>query len=256
MSLNSPASGSPAARSVPALGAEGDETTAHLEQATLGAKADDQALLALIAAGDEIAFRCFARRHVAKSLAIAQRVTGNVSDAEEVVQDAMFRVWRHAADWRRNDARVTTWLYRIVVNLAIDCVRKRQGRSVPIEEAGDPADPTPSAETALEGRELAAFMAAAIDHLPIRQRTALMLCYGEGLECAAAAAVMKVSVSAMESLLVRARRQLRHQLDQSAGTENDKGTAARSKPGRSPRVDIAEPAPRVLPPLILTFAAS
>jgi RNA polymerase sigma-70 factor (ECF subfamily) len=173
----------------------------------------DETLMARIAEGDQAAFRMFARRHVSRGLAVAQRICGNASDAEEIVQDAMLRVWQRAGEWRFGDARVTTWLYRVVVNLAIDHLRKNRQRFVSIDEAGDPADPTPDAQMLAEGRQLEALMSEAIAKLPTRQRVALTLCYFEALDCAEAARIMQISVSAMESLLVRGRRTLRAKLD-------------------------------------------
>lgn len=173
----------------------------------------DEALMAKIAGGDEIAFRMFALRHVPKCLAVAQRIAGNSWDAEEIVQDAMLRVWRHAPSWRQTDARVTTWLYRIVANLSVDRARKRRLASVPLDDAtAEQADSAPTAEAILEARQIEEFIAAAISDLPARQRTALTLCYFEAMDCAQAAKVMGVSVKAMESLLVRGRRSLRIQL--------------------------------------------
>jgi RNA polymerase sigma-70 factor (ECF subfamily) len=173
----------------------------------------DEGLMARIAAGDQAAFRMFARRHVSRSLAVAQRICGNAADAEEIVQDAMLRVWQRAAEWRFGDARVTTWLYRVVVNLAIDHIRRNRQRFVSMDEAGDPADPTPDAQMLAEGRQLEALMNEAIAKLPTRQRVALTLCYFEAMDCAEAARIMQISVSAMESLLVRGRRTLRAKLD-------------------------------------------
>lgn len=172
----------------------------------------DATLMARIATGDRMAFRLFARRYGARCLATAQRVLRNQSDAEEVVQEALLRVWEHAAEWRGTTAQVTTWLYRIIVNLAIDRTRKRSPVFVPVEQGPVMIDPAPSAHLVLEGRELETHIAGEIPELPRRQRQALSLCYFEGLSCAEAARAMNISVSAMEALLVRARRTLRERL--------------------------------------------
>ena len=179
--------------------------------------ASDEVLMVRIVAGDQAAFHSLARRHVARCLAVAQRIVGNPSDAEEVVQDAMLRVWLHAPAWRAGSARVTTWIYRIVVNLALDGLRKNRSRVISIDEAGDPVDPAPDAQMLAEGRQLEAFVARAIAELPARQRAALTLCYFEAMDCADAAQIMGISVSAMESLLVRGRRTLRMRLHRRAG---------------------------------------
>lgn len=174
--------------------------------------ANDTTLMAQIAAGDRRAFQLFACRHNAKCVAIARRVLGNTSDAEEVVQEALLRVWEHAADWRGSNSQATTWLYRIIVNLAIDRTRKRSPIFIPVEHGPVMIDPAPNAHLVLEGRELETRIAREIPELPERQRAALSLCYLEGLSCAEAAGAMKISVSAMEALLVRARRTLRERL--------------------------------------------
>ena len=173
---------------------------------------NDQVLMERIAGKDQKAFRVFACRHVPKCLAVSQRLIGNASDAEEIVQDAMMRVWRHAPSWRRTGTHVTTWLYRIVVNLSIDCARKRRQRFVPLDDTENRPTAAPGPQAAAEGRQLEAFLLQAIAALPPRQRMALTLCCFEAMDCAQAARVMEISVSAIESLLVRARRTLHAQL--------------------------------------------
>jgi RNA polymerase sigma-70 factor (ECF subfamily) len=187
----------------------------------------DEVLVAHIASGDEAALRIFAARHVARCLAVAQRIIGNTSDAEEVAQDALLRVWLNAAQFQAGQALVTTWLYRIVVNLALDRLRKYRRRFVSLAEAGDQADPAPDAQLLAEGRQLESFIARAIAALPSRQRVALTLCYFEAMDCAEAASVMAISVSAMESLLVRGRRTLRDRLE---ALEGGRATRAPQRP--------------------------
>jgi RNA polymerase sigma-70 factor (ECF subfamily) len=225
--------------------------------AELSADDSDEALMARIAAGEQAAFRLFARRHVSRSLAVAQRIAGNPCDAEEIVQDALLRVWLSAAEWRLGDARVTTWLYRVVVNLAIDHIRKNRQKFVSIDEAGDPADPSPSAQMLAEGRQLEALMSAAIAELPPRQRVALTLCCFEGIDCAEAARIMQISVSAMESLLVRGRRTLRTRLDRLGGGGENPAKAARGKAparrGAASPLDLS--AARLADPFSWVFAA-
>jgi RNA polymerase sigma-70 factor (ECF subfamily) len=207
MSLSQTASASPVVAASTALLVDGRQ-----DANGDGEAARDAALMARIVAGDQAAFDNFTQCHVARCLAVAQRILGNQSDAEEVVQDALLRVWLHAPEWHRGAARVTTWLYRIVVNLALDSLRRNRNRLLPLDDAGDPADPAPDAQMLAEGRQLESFIARAIAELPMRQRIALTLCCVEQLDCAEAAQIMQISVSAMESLLVRGRRTLRERL--------------------------------------------
>ncbi|WP_448205247.1 sigma-70 family RNA polymerase sigma factor [Azospirillum sp. sgz302134] len=166
--------------------------------------------MAEVAAGNRRAFDVLTRRHLTRSLSLALRIAGNAHDAEEVVQDAFLQVWRNADGWRGDRALFTTWLYRIVVNRALTS-RRRRGFA-PMEEAAEIPSPLPGAEEAVEERQLARSVDSAIAALPERQRAALSLCVYEELSCAEAAKVLQVSVSAMESLLVRARRVLRETL--------------------------------------------
>src|SRR5262245_41268227 len=101
-------------------------------------EASDEALRGGIAKGDETAFRLLARRYAARAIALARRITGNDADAEEIVQEALLRVWTNAPRWRPL-AAFRTWFYRVVLNLCLS--RRRQARFVALEAAGDPADP-------------------------------------------------------------------------------------------------------------------
>lgn len=162
--------------------------------------------------GDERAFRELAQRHAAGALRLARRIVGNEAQAEEIVQDALLRVWINAPRWRPQ-AAFRTWLYRVVINLSLNA--KRRPPTLPLAAAGDPADPAPDAGAALEIAERDRKLAAAIEALPARQRAAIVLTYQEGLGNAEAAAVLGTSVSGIETLLVRARQALREAFGES-----------------------------------------
>ena len=180
-------------------------------------ESSDEELMPLIAGGDQRAFRILARRHLPSVIRLARRLTGNHADAEDVAQDAMLRVWTHAASWRPS-AAFRTWLYRVVVNLSID--RRRLKPMVDLEAAGDPADPAPGAAERIETDETAQHVQAALGRLPDRQRIALTLTHFEGLSAAEAAAVVGTTVGGIESLLIRARRTLRVALGPLFGKES------------------------------------
>jgi RNA polymerase sigma-70 factor, ECF subfamily len=169
----------------------------------------DEALMTQVAAGNEAAFRRLAQRHLGRGLGLARRVTGNAADAEDVVQEALLRVWTHAPRWRPT-AAFRTWFYRIVMNLCLD--RRRRPASAPLEEAGEPVSSAPDAAATIEAAETDRAVAAAIAALPERQRAAVALTYYEGLGNAEAAQVLEISVSALESLLIRGKRALRAEL--------------------------------------------
>jgi RNA polymerase sigma-70 factor (ECF subfamily) len=168
----------------------------------------DTDLMARVARGDAPAFQTLVRRHAGGAQRVAERILRNHALAEEIVQDAFLRVWTNAARWRPQ-AAFRTWLYRVVVNLCLNA--KRRPADLPLGAAGEPADPQ-DAGAALERHERDRALAAAVDALPARQRAAIVLSYQEGLSNVEAAAVLDVSVSGLEALLVRAKRTLRSAL--------------------------------------------
>ena len=182
-------------------------------------EADDQQLMTAVAEGDERAFRILAVRHLAWALRLAGRLTGNPADAEDIVQEAMLRVWTNAPRWQPA-ARFRTWFYRVVVNLALDWRRRRPFAA--LDEAGEPADPNPDPQAALDQRQTARRVAAAIAALPERQRVALVLTYFEELSNAEVAGLLGASVGGIEGLLVRARRALRLRLGPASDKDNGK----------------------------------
>jgi RNA polymerase sigma-70 factor (ECF subfamily) len=171
----------------------------------------DEALMARVARGDQPAFRALAGRHGPGMVGIARRILGNAADAEDVVQEAMLRVWTHAPRWQPL-AAFKTWLTRVVVNLCLD--RKRRAPWVELEAAGEIADPSPGAAEQTEADERERFLQRAIEDLPDRQRAAIVLTYAEGLSNAQVADILDTSVSAVETLLVRGKQNLRRALGQ------------------------------------------
>jgi RNA polymerase sigma-70 factor (ECF subfamily) len=174
----------------------------------------DETLMAAIAAGDRLAFARLVERHLARTVGLGTRLMGARADGEEIAQEAFARVWSHAARWRPigggGNAKFTTWLYRIVVNLAID--RKRRPSMAPMDDVEEPADEADDGFALIHRRQVSDAVSRAMARLPERQRVALSLCFFEGMSNIEAGKVMSLSVGAIESLLVRARRALRDEL--------------------------------------------
>lgn len=171
----------------------------------------DEALMARVARGDQPAFRALARRHLPAMVGLARRILGNTADAEDVAQEAMLRVWTHAPRWQPL-AAFKTWLTRVVVNLCLD--RKRRAPWVDLEAAGEIVDPSVDAAEQAEIDERERFLQRAIENLPDRQRAAIVLTYSEGMSNAQVADMLDTSVSAVETLLVRGKQNLRRALGQ------------------------------------------
>lgn len=172
--------------------------------------AEDEALLSACGRGDEAAFARLVRKHGGRVHALALRMSGSPADAEEVAQEAFWRVWSSAARWQPGGARFSTWLYRIVVNLCIDRQRRaRIRRFVQLDEGIDIADPAAGAEQVGEDRRALTTALAVIATLPERQRAAILLSADGELSNKGIADALGTTEKGVESMLVRARRTLR-----------------------------------------------
>lgn len=167
----------------------------------------DEDLLVRVAQGDPAAVRALAARKLPRLLALAGRMLGEASEAEDVAQEAMIRAWRQAPTWTPGAARFDTWLHRVTLNLCYDRLRRRRER--PTQTPPDQPDEGPAPDRGLEAADVGRRVAAAMAVLPDRQREAVALCHYQEMTNIEAAAVMGVSVEALESLLSRGRRALR-----------------------------------------------
>lgn len=157
--------------------------------------------------GDDAAVQALVARKLPRMLTLAARVLGDRSEAEDVAQETMLRLWRQAPRWRSGEGRVDAWVHRVALNLCRDRLRRR--RETPIDTPPDRPDPSPGAEAVLTQAERHGRVRAALAALPERQREAVALTTWQGMGNIEAAAAMGVSVEAVESLVGRARRTLR-----------------------------------------------
>lgn len=188
------------------------------ERAPLNEHDPDAELVARVGERDPAAVRTLVARKLPRLLALATRLLGDRMEAEDVAQEAFVRVWKQAPGWRTGEAKFDTWLHRVALNLCYD--RLRGHREEPVEVLPETPDPSPTPDARLESRARDARVRAALAALPARQREALVLNYYQELSNLEAAALMGISVDALESLLARARRGLRAQLAGS-GPEED-----------------------------------
>lgn len=173
---------------------------------------EDAQLLARFTVGDQEAARILTEQLLPGALRQAWRMLGDQSEAEDIAQEAMLRLWRQAPDWRAGEARISTWLYRVIQNLCIDRIRRRRP-SVAVDDVPEPVDPQPSVLVRMAQTETSRAVAAAIAELPERQRQAIVLRHFEAWSNPQIGEALGCSVEAVESLLARGRRSLARRLN-------------------------------------------
>ncbi len=180
----------------------------------------DDALLARVAQGDQLAFRCLLDRHLARVVGAARRVTGDAMTADDVAQETFLQLWRRSGDLVNQSGivngaggsgvgpvNVGAWLRRVAVNGAIDRLRANR-RIDPTAEVPELSE-APDQAVAIDRADAASRVHAAVAALPERQQTALKLFHFEEMSQRDVAAAMDISEDALESLLARARRKLK-----------------------------------------------
>ncbi|HSJ79374.1 MAG TPA: sigma-70 family RNA polymerase sigma factor [Erythrobacter sp.] len=177
----------------------------------------DAVLAERLAARDTGALRDVIALHAAMLNRIAYRMTGDEHEAEDIVQEALLRLWDQAptiaarhpvGSQAAGKLRLGGWLNRVATNLAID--RLRRARRLSNGAVPDSEDETPLADALIETDQRDRSARELIAALPERQRAAIVLTYFEELSNAAAAEALEMNIKAFESLLLRARTALRN----------------------------------------------
>jgi RNA polymerase sigma-70 factor (ECF subfamily) len=191
------------------------QTVAQTPRATMPAAEDDDDVLLfrMREHNDAAAYRRLVERHVDQAYAVALRMLGNVADAEDVAQECMVKVWTHRASWQEGRAKFSTWLYRVVINRCIDLRRRPIGEN--LDDVPEPADTSEDSVSRIHRGQVSGRLETVIAALPEQQRLALTLSYFDDLGNSEVAAILGTTVSAVESLLKRARQTLRERLRRS-----------------------------------------
>ncbi len=172
---------------------------------------DEAELIGAARSGDREAFDELVRRTFVDTFTLARRLTGNEEDARDVVQDAYLRAWKGIGKFR-GDAQFSTWMYRITANAASTHMHKRRRqRAEPFDDSFEPID-TRAEEQVSQGAESAEALdriSAALDELPAKLRSVVVLKDVYGMPHEAIADELGISVAAAKVRLHRARRKLR-----------------------------------------------
>lgn len=181
---------------------------------------DETDLLSRLRAGDDVAFEELVRTYSPRLLAVARRIMGTDEDARDVIQDAFLNAFRSVKNFH-GDAKLSTWLHRIVVNSALMKLRTRKRKP---EESIEPLLPSfladghyaekfsswgERADEAVSRTETQELVRRRIDELPESFRTVLVLRDIEGLDTEETARVLETTPNAVKIRLHRARAALR-----------------------------------------------
>lgn len=168
----------------------------------------DEELLAAHVDGDPHAFEKLVFRHRDRLWAVALRTTGDPDEAADALQDALLSAFRRSHQFR-GEAAVTTWLHRIVVNAALDRLRRRKTRAtVPLPTDDDGGDRLHDRSNAVDQLELRIEIGRALAQLPEDQRAAVLLVDVEGRSVEEAASLLGCPVGTVKSRCSRGRRRL------------------------------------------------
>jgi RNA polymerase sigma-70 factor (ECF subfamily) len=183
----------------------------------------DEIAIARARRGDCDAFRVLVERHARALFRLAHRMTGNVTDAEDIVQETFLRAWKQIGKF---DGRASfgTWLHRICANCSLDRIRVRQRKQEQwtAEDAADPmaqlASEAPSPERLAASSQIAAMLVPAFNELSEMERAAFMLRHYAGMGIDDIAAALGVQPGSAKHSVFRAVQKLRRALQPVMGT--------------------------------------
>ena len=189
-------------------------------QGTMDRQKEEAALVQRVSTHDADAFNELMLRFLPMIERYTFRLCRSTEITEDVVQETFLRLWQGADRYDPAKATLSTWLHRIAHNLCMDLFRKHQRlSSLPDDWEGELSDSTVNGtdnantpQSALEQHRKAAQVAEALDALPERQRSVLLLSYFQGFSNQEIGTIHDLSIAAVESLLARARRNLTKRL--------------------------------------------
>lgn len=181
----------------------------------------DASLVTELKRRDEAAFTEMVKRHQCLLLSVALRITGNLEDAEDVVQDAFLKVFRNIEGFR-GESRFRSWLTRIAINEALMKMRRNTGIWLSLDderEGGSQAairqlkSPRYTPEETYSFHEIQALIGSLISRIRLPYQSVMQLCFHMDLSQTEMAKHLRLTRATFKSRLFRARRQVRDALE-------------------------------------------
>ena len=169
--------------------------------------------------GDSAAFETLMSAYERKIYGLCLRMMGNTHDGEDAAQEAMLRIWQKLGQCR-DEAALSTWIYRVTASACTDALRKRSRQAAPSleglrEEGFDAADPALTPEDVAQESERRRAMDEAIAAVPPEMRSVFLLRDVHGLSVEQTARALGVSQGTVKSRLSRAREKIARRLRES-----------------------------------------
>lgn len=188
-----------------------NEQTCKSEEVNELVNCTDEELLEFIVNKDHSAFSELVRRYSSKFYSTAYRILMNRTDAEDMVQEAFLKIWNEPGLWdSKYNAKFTTWFYRVIINQCLDYRRKKSYRNH--DEYRESASTQFDTDNIIESKSKNDLINSCIKELPERQQIAINLYYYDNLSIAEAAEIMDLKPKGMESLVLRAKENLKSRL--------------------------------------------
>ena len=178
---------------------------------------NDSDLIPRAAAGDHSAFQSLVERHRSMVYRVAYQFAGNHHDAEDIAQEVFIKVYR-SLDRFRQDAQLTSWMYRIVMNACIDYRRRHvPAASAPFSEEAEhkmlnTPEESPGPEDVTYAGELGEVLETAVSRLPPGQRIVFIMRHHQGLKLGEIAQSLGLAEGTVKRQLHAAVHRLRHAL--------------------------------------------
>jgi RNA polymerase sigma-70 factor (ECF subfamily) len=178
----------------------------------------DEELVTAFRAGDSSAFDQLVKRWERKIQGAVYRIMGSGEDAKDLTQETFLRAYRGVATFK-SEARFSSWLYQIPLNLCRDRLRQRKGRTLVSIDDLDAASSarlerkTSTAQDVVEARDLSRLVSTAMASLPEEQREVIVLKEYQGLTFQEIADSLRVPVSTVKTRLYRGLVQMREHLE-------------------------------------------
>jgi len=189
----------------------------------------DNDLMLEVCKGNHDAFAALVMRHTQTFHALAYRTLRNQDDAQDIVQNSFVKLWNKPQAWQADKSKFTTWFYRVIINACHDH-RRKHSRLVNVDDSVfEQASPSVESEqNAFEHRQSENWQQAALEmaiaDLPSSQRDALNLVVYSELPQKQVAEILGISLKAVESLLIRAKRSIAKHINKIEKQVSDKAS--------------------------------